>query len=250
MTNMDKKIKNKIEPDISKINAALNFAYCPSAALKINTNYMQNSQEFIDLSKGLDKESVFYMSNAMRYFYICYSLKLEGVNPDFEKSNYFYFQLFSQIGDQQAASQPVYGFFEDEKIFDLIKDIDSLFEPEKYNKQIFDSFQEEIFANASELIKLMQEWTDLKLSVFNNLYFKDANAVENLYKLIQRGRAISPAEKTKKLRKETKPSKSNNSKISKKTKNKNEASTDTSTNANKKQKAKSKTKAVTKKDNI
>lgn len=201
--NMQNTTKSGNEINISNISANLNFAYCPSSALIINSNYIQNSEEFIDLSKNLDKESISYMSNAMRYFYICYSLKLENINSELDESNYFYFQLFSQIGDQQSASQPVYGFFEDEKILELIKDIDYLFEPEKYDKQIFDTFHVEIAASASELIKLMQQWTNLKLLTFNNLYFKDFEAVENLHKLIQRGKILEK-QKPKKPKPKTK----------------------------------------------
>jgi hypothetical protein len=183
--------------DLSSFEATLNFAYCPFNSLIINPSFIRNSSEFADLSKGLDKKSILYMTNAMRYFYICYSIKLEN-HPSFKESNYFYFQLFSQIGDQQAASQPVYGFYSDEKILDLIKDIDSMFNPDQYDKCIFDTFQGDMMGKANEIIKLMEEWTKAKLIAFNTSYFSDNKAIENLYLLIKRGRQAESRKLNKK----------------------------------------------------
>ena len=177
-----KKPQKKSKYDLSNFDAVLNFAYCPSKALTIEKSLMHNSQEFKELSGSLDDKSTEYMSSAMKYFYICYSITIENIN--LEDNNYFYFQLFSQIGDQQAAASPVYGFYNDEKVLESIKDIDSMFYPDQYDKQIFDTFQDELFGKADEIIKLMQEWTELKLLSFNNLYFKDESAIDNLRKLI------------------------------------------------------------------
>jgi hypothetical protein len=199
MPNTKKTKKDQF--DLSSFEATLNFAYCPSDSLIINSSLMQNSQEFIDLSKGLDKKSISYMTKAMRYFYICYCIKLEN-HESFKESNYFYFQLFSQIGDQQTASQPIYGFHSDEKTLDLIKDIDSMFNPDQYDKCIFDTFQGQITAKANEIIGLMEEWTKAKLLTFNNSYFNDNEAVENLYLLIKRGNKAESSKKDKKDKKD------------------------------------------------
>lgn len=193
-----KKTKND-QFDLSRFEATLNFAYCPSSSLIINSSLMQNSQEFIDLSKGLDKKSVSYMMKAMRYFYICYCIKLEN-HESFKESNYFYFQLFSQIGDQQTPAQAFYGFHSDEKILDLIKDIDLMFSPDQYDKCIFDTFQGEMTGKANEIISLMEEWTKAKLITFNNAYFNDNAAIENLYLLIKRGNKAESSKKDKKAK--------------------------------------------------
>ena len=177
-----KKPKKKSKYDLSNFDAELNFAYCPSKALTIQESLLTNTEEFKDLASSLDDESTIYMSMAMKYFYICYSITVENLN--LEDNNYFFFQLFSQIGDQQTAANPIYGFYNDEKILESIKDIDSMFIPEEYDKQIFDTFQNELFGKADEIINLMQQWTSLKLKSFNDLYFKDEIAVDNLYKLI------------------------------------------------------------------
>ena len=179
---INSKKKQNSEFDLSKFDAVLNFAYCPSIALTIEQPTINNTQEFKELSDSLDDKSTHYMSLAMKYFYICYSITIENIN--LEDNNYFYFQLFSQIGDQQTAADPIYGFYNDEKILESIKDIDSMFYPDQYDKQIFDTFQDELFGKADEIIKLMQQWTELKLLSFNNLYFKDKSVVDNLYKLI------------------------------------------------------------------
>ena len=66
-----------------------------------------------------------------------------------------------------------------------------MFNPEKYDKQIFDTFQSEFYASADQIIKLMQDWTKLKLLSFNDLYFKDKKTVESLYKLIEHNNEIT-----------------------------------------------------------
>jgi hypothetical protein len=124
-------------------------------------------------------------------------------NLNLEDNNYFYFQLFSQIGDQQTGATPVYGFYSDKKILESIKDIDSMFAPEKYDKQIFDTFQNELYGKADEIINLMQQWTLLKLQNFNDSYFRDEVAIKNLYQLIN-----SKIEINKNPKKSTKTTKS------------------------------------------
>jgi len=198
-----KKTKSKSEYDLSNFDAVLNFAYCPSIALNIDHSLMINSNEFKQLSESLDDESTRYMSKAMKYFYICYSITIE--NTQLLHNNYFYFQLFSQIGDQQNAADPIYGFYNDEKILESIKDIDSMFYPEKYDKQIFDTFQSDLCASADQIIKLMQDWTTLKLKSFNDLYFKDKKTVENLYRLIEHNNEITKRNAAKIKPKTNKP---------------------------------------------
>lgn len=194
MINANKKQNSKF--DLSKFDAELNFAYCPSKALTLNSSLMLDSNEFKDLSESIDDKSISYLIGCMKYFYICYCVKIVNLKQD--HNNYFYFQLFSQIGDQQSAAQPIYGFYTDEKILESIKDIDAMFYPEEYDKQIFDTFQNELFGGADQIAKLMQDWTDLKLLNFKDLYFKDEDAVKNLYKLIESNKDDKKIAKRKK----------------------------------------------------
>ena len=66
----------------------------------------------------------------------------------------------------------------------MIKDVDNLFSPDTHEKQVFESYLQELEGDASEIIQLMQNWTSLKLLQFNDLYFQDKEAVRNLYELI------------------------------------------------------------------
>lgn len=101
------KKENKIlEEDnfsLTQFNAFLRFAYCPAEPLVLNSLIKNNSEEYKELSKGLDSASSEYLSGAMRYFYVCYCIEIEDFNKD--ANNYLYFQLFSQVGDQQSADR-------------------------------------------------------------------------------------------------------------------------------------------------
>lgn len=182
-----KKIK-KNDFDLSKFDATLNFAYCPSEALTLTPELKHSTEEFKQLSKDLDERCTKYLAAAMKYFYVCYCIKIENFNN--EENHYLYFQLFSQVGDQQSAALPIYGFYSYESILSIIKDIDSMFLGENYNKQVFDTFQNELYGTADQIIKLMQDWTSLKLLSFNEMYFKNQSAVESLSYLIKYGKKI------------------------------------------------------------
>jgi hypothetical protein len=181
-----KKIENNF--DLSKFNAELNFAYCPSEALTLTPELKHSTEEFKELSKDLDARCIKYLAAAMKYFYVCYCIKIENLNN--EENHYLYFQLFSQVGDQQSAALPIYGFYSYESILSIIKDIDSMFVGENYNKQLFDTFQNEFCGTADQIIKSMQDWTSLKLLSFNDMYFKNQSAVESLSYLIKYGNKI------------------------------------------------------------
>ena len=171
--------------NLSDFEASLNFAYCSSIPLSLNPEYIlkEDQEIFHDFSKNLDKDSKELLFKSIKYFYICYSLQINEIINE-EKNNYFYFQTFSQIGTKQAGSNPIYGFYTQEKILEKIKDVSSIFVPEGHNKHIIDTIQNDLNGEASELIKMLQEWTSVKLLDFNNLYFQDKDTMENLYKLI------------------------------------------------------------------
>lgn len=176
------KISEKDSLNLNEFNASLRFAYCPAEPLNLNPLIRNSSDEYKELSKGLDSKSSEYLSGAIRYFYVCYCIEVEDFNKD--ANNYLYFQLFSQVGDQQSAALPIYGFYNFDSIMAVVKDVDSMFSVENYNKQVFDTFQNDLFGTADQIIKLMQDWTTLKLINFNNLYFQDDSAIKNLSNLI------------------------------------------------------------------
>lgn len=201
-----KKETKKIEKndlDLSKFDATLNFAYCPSEALTLTPELKHSTEEFKELSKDLDARCTKYLAAAMKYFYVCYCIKIENFNN--KENHYLYFQLFSQVGDQQSAALPIYGFYSYESILSIIKDIDSMFSGENYNKQVFDTFQNELYGTTDQIIKLMQNWTSLKLLSFNDMYFKNQSAVESLSYLIKYGNKISNNPSDKKAIKKKKP---------------------------------------------
>jgi len=202
-------------PDLNQFSASLNFAFCPSKALSPSYSLLQSNEEINSIIKECaSKTQIEKILKCFRYFYICYCLKLEDLNQ--ENKNYFYFQLFSQIGDQQSPTTPVYGFYNNEEILSMIRDIDNMFNPENHDKQIFESYVQNLNGNASDLLKLMQDWTSLKLLQFTELYFQDHDAIQNLRELLVQ------EEESKKNTKKTKKSQANQR--NKKTKSKNKDS--------------------------
>jgi predicted transcriptional regulator len=98
----------------------------------------------------------------------------------------------------------------------VIKDIDSMFSVENYNKQVFDTFQNDLFGTADQVIKLMQDWTALKLINFNDLYFQDDYAIKNLSNLINYNKSTIKKTRAKISKKEKlKKSKNNYKKLDK-----------------------------------
>jgi hypothetical protein len=182
----NKNTKNKLihaeQPSLKNFSASLVFGFCPRTALIASTELTSNSEEIKLLAKECPRNKIKNILGAFRYFYICYCLKIEELEQD--NKNYFYLQTFSQIGDQQTPAAPIYGFYNNEEIMSMIKDVDNLFSPDTHEKQVFESYLQELDGDASQLIELMQNWTSLKLLQFNDLYFQDEDAIHNLYQLI------------------------------------------------------------------
>jgi hypothetical protein len=180
--NKEKKSTDADQPSLKNFSASLVFGFCPTKALAASDELTLNSEEIKLLVKECPRNKVKNILGAFRYFYICYCLKIEELDQD--NKNYFYLQTFSQISDQQTPAAPVYGFYNNEEIISMIKDVDNLFNPDSHDKQVFESYLQELEGDASQLIELMQNWTSLKLLKFNDLYFQDEKAIRNLYQLI------------------------------------------------------------------
>jgi hypothetical protein len=182
----NKNIKDKLihaeQPSLKNFSASLVFGFCPTKALMASDELTLNSEEIKLLVKECPRNKIKNILGAFRYFYICYCLKIEELEQD--NKNYFYLQTFSQISDQQTPAAPIYGFYNNEEIMSMIKDVDNLFSPDTHEKQVFESYLQELDGDASQLIELMQNWTSLKLLQFNDLYFQDEDAIHNLYQLI------------------------------------------------------------------
>lgn len=211
-----KKISQKNQ-NLNQFSASINFAFCPMRALVASRNLMMENDEIKTTVKDFPEIDAESLLNSFRYFYICYSIKVEDIEQ--ENKDYFYFQLFSQIGEEQAATSPIYGFYSHDEILSMIKDIDAMFNPEWHERQIFESYTEDLNGSADQLIKLMQEWTSLKLLQFNDFYFQDEKAVFSLYKLIEDAKKLEKKTEVGKIK--TKVKKSTTKKSStKKTSNK------------------------------
>ena len=104
------------------------------------------------------------------------------------------------MGEEQAATSPIYGFYSHDEILSMIKDIDAMFDPEWHERQIFESYVQDLSGSADQLIKLMQEWTSLKLLQFNDLYFQDEKAVFSLYKLIEDSKKLEKKTESAKIK--------------------------------------------------
>ena len=180
--NKEKKSIDAEQPSLKNFSASLVFGFCPMEALIASDELTLNSEEIKALIKECPKDKIKNILGAFRYFYICYCLKLEQLDQD--NKNYFYLQTFSQISDQQTPAAPIYGFYNNEEIMSMIKDVDNLFNPDTHEKQVFESYLQDLEGDASQLIELMQNWTSLKLLQFNDLYFQDEGAIRNLYELV------------------------------------------------------------------
>ena len=203
--NTKDKLIHAEQPSLKNFSASLVFGFCPTRALTASDELTLNSEEIKLLAKECPSSKVKNILGAFRYFYICYCLKIEELEQD--NKNYFYLQTFSQIGDQQTPAAPVYGFYNNEEIMSMIKDVDNLFDPDAHEKQIFESYLQELDGDASQLIELMQNWTSLKLLQFNDLYFQDEDAIHNLYQLINDEDDFEKSAKTQKRKKSAPDSK-------------------------------------------
>lgn len=202
--------------EASNIHGSLNFAYCPAIPLKMAQESESMLEELEELSGKVADECNEYFSESVKHFYICYSMKIDDSFLDQNKANYFYFQLFSQVGLQQLPSDPIYGFFSEENILDIIKNIDSMFSFADYDKQVFDTLNYQTSGNLDQLIKLMQEWTSLKLVKFSEMYFFDketTNSLSNLVECIKNStNEINPKTKPKKTRRKINSTKTHKTK--------------------------------------
>ena len=209
--NKEKKSTYADQPSLKNFSASLVFGFCPTKALAASDELTLNSEEIKLLVKECPKNKIKNILGAFRYFYICYCLKIEELDQD--NKNYFYLQTFSQISDQQTPAAPIYGFYNNEEIISMIKDVDNLFNPDSHDKQVFESYLQELEGDASQLIELMQNWTSLKLLQFNDLYFQDEKAIRNLYQLINNEddskKSVNPKATTKKTSRKTIKNKKN-----------------------------------------
>lgn len=204
--NIKQKLIDSDQPSLKNFSASLVFGFCPVGALMASDDLTLNSQEIKAIIQECPEDKIKNILGAFRYFYICYCLKLEELEQD--NKNYFYLQTFSQIGDQQTPAEPIYGFYNNEEIMSMIKDVDNLFDPDSHEKQVFESYLQDLEGDASQLIELMQNWTSLKLLQFNDLYFQDGNAIKNLYQLINNEDDSKNNAKTRKRKKSATDSKS------------------------------------------
>lgn len=211
---MNKKEENV---DLSDFNCRLNFAFCPSQPVVASSSETQNEQV-----KGLilefpnqDKNDLL---SVLRYFYICYSLRVDDIQ--FKNQDYFYFQAFSKIAGNLKSEDPFYGFFDRDKIPYMIQEINEMFNPKNHDKVILDSFAEDVFSTANYIISELQKWTDLKLIDFNKSYFLDTEVLISLVKIIESEKKILASQKNKKRVKKIKPNKNDNEKSKTKTRTK------------------------------
>jgi hypothetical protein len=181
--------------DISIFNCGINFAFCPSCLLKLSSSSGFKDEIAEDLYRDFPGQNKNDLISATRYFYVCYSLKIE--DPQFENQDYFYFQIFSKIAGHLKPHEPTYGFFHKEKVSFLIQEINEMFNPLNHDKVILDSFAENIYSDAGSVISELQKWTELKLIDFNKFYFLNPEVLTFLVKIIDNEK------KEKKINKKT-----------------------------------------------
>jgi hypothetical protein len=189
---MSKKQENSAAPIFK---CMLNFAFCPSSALSIKDDKFANKQ-IDNMLKEFPNQDANDLKNSLRYFYICYSFKIEDVS--FENKEYFYFQIFSKIAGHLNPEDPIFGFFEKEKITSMIQDINETFNPQNHDKTILDSFSDYHFLNTDDIVLELQKWTELKLIDFNNFYLADQDVLFNLIKIIENEKKFLACQKKKK----------------------------------------------------
>jgi hypothetical protein len=167
--------KNINNNKLADFFGGLNFAFCPSAPIKAeNLNILDypDMKSFLDIFPEEVKEKLI---PCLRYFYVCYSINIENIKQ--ENTDYFYFQLFFQLGSQQKPMTPFYGFYKEEEILLMIKEIDGKFGEKMIEKNVFEMYNDEIKGSVDEIAELMQAWTDLKLLEFSKLYALDIETI-------------------------------------------------------------------------
>lgn len=178
-----RKSKKTQEVKLSEFNSELNFAFCPDMALVGSMKLFERNKDIKSFVENFPYQDINNLRESYRYFYICYSLKVHGLSP--ENKDYFYFQLYSQIGNSQNSEEPMYGFFEKEKIVSIIEEINEMFDPPTHHKKILDTYVDEFSLNADLILSDIQKWTDEKLSEFSNSYFRDQSVVNSLYNIVK-----------------------------------------------------------------
>ena len=197
MTN--KKQKQPLEKDLeNKINfeetvANLNFAFCPTFPLKVDNKIKKESGFFNSAFSKKEKQNS--EIDTSRYFYICYSFKIDGMDQD-----YFFFQSFSISQFKFFNSEPLFGFFSKEHILLLISQIDEIFSPKEHQKQIYDSYINEYSSSADYLLAVMAEWTKIKLQHFEYLYLSSEEIQEEIEKLTKQIKEIESKSTVKRKR--------------------------------------------------
>ena len=195
--------------DFSSLNCELNFAYCPTKALKMNKDNGLKILNHISSELGFfDKRAIKLLSDGLRYFYVFYSLKIkleESHLLNFPREivdsggNYYFFKLFAKVGDQIVECQPENGFAGEDVLLSVISEVDSLFENSNHDKYVFDTFSLDIVGSPIFITKMIDEWTETNLDKFHNSYFMDKEAVDSLVSIIEYGKT-----KNKKNEHETK----------------------------------------------
>lgn len=188
--SLQKNLENEINFD--ETAASLNFAFCPTFPLRANNKTKQESGLF---NNNLNENEILdSLLDIGRHFYICYSFKFDNYEQD-----YFFFQSFSATGFKFAESEPLFGFFSKDQILTLISQIDEIFLPSKHDKQIYDSYINEVESSADYLLAVMAEWTKLKLEGFEYLYLTSEDVTKQIEDLTEQIKktAVSKTRKTK-----------------------------------------------------
>ena len=185
--------KTQEKPEVMGQECAINFAFCPNAALTARgaiTEELHSSLKEKIKNKSLTDDDYKTVSDATRFFYICYCLSFENMQ------DYFYFQTFSKIADSEIIqSKPLYGFYKKEDIIKLVSSIDDCFHPNTHDKQIFDNITIDSSFPASVVMNLMTAWTETKLLQFSEFCHSDEKIQKSLLKVTTALNKMKPAKK-------------------------------------------------------
>lgn len=173
--------KPKREEGIDKFmnwNCELNFAYSPKTLLRISEDKKDTMSLYL-LEKGISKKYINKLSDAIRFIYICYSLKFAGPQEDngTKDLHYFYFQPFIIAGETFIPCKMESNFIEMDEVLDLINQISYTFTPSSHEKNILNLPVEDPpnrnTYRVKDILNVLAEWTDLKIKEATEIFLND-----------------------------------------------------------------------------
>jgi hypothetical protein len=160
-------------------NCELSFAYSPKTLLRVSEDKKDVMTIYLS-EKGIAKKYINKLSDAVRFIYVCYSLKFVGSEDggDIKDLHYFFFQPFIIAGETCIPCKIESNFMEMDEVLDLINQISYTFTPSLHEKNILNLPLEDPPKRNSykvkEILDILADWTDVKINEAHDLFLNNA----------------------------------------------------------------------------